>query len=155
MGVQRPRKQLLEAEEVVMTSCSLRKAVGKYGTNFMTVQRCCSKIKTAIDMGWSKYKSAASDWLSAFLKRKADIHCRTVPHHLERVSPDRSSFQPIHLGGTFMEARCKRHNWSLQSPRATVHTPPSRFLDRASFALQHFVVDVNRTKSICLPYIFS
>ncbi|GBN05918.1 hypothetical protein AVEN_261885-1 [Araneus ventricosus] len=32
-----------------------------------------------------------------------DIHGRTVPHHLERVSQDSSSFQPINLGGSFMQ----------------------------------------------------
>ncbi|GBO32317.1 hypothetical protein AVEN_70319-1 [Araneus ventricosus] len=35
---------------------------------------------------------------------KLDIHEETAPSHLERFAPDRSNFQPIHLGGSFTEA---------------------------------------------------
>ncbi|GBM50346.1 hypothetical protein AVEN_146589-1 [Araneus ventricosus] len=79
---------------------------------------------------------------------KMGIHCRSVPHHLERVSPDSSSFQPINLAGSFMEAPCERHNRRFQSPpRANCAlsslfqngTPHPSFLERASL-LSHFVV---------------
>ncbi|GBN14311.1 hypothetical protein AVEN_228374-1 [Araneus ventricosus] len=71
-----------------------------------------------------------------------DIHGRTVPHQLECVSPDSSSFRPIHLGGSFMEAPRKR---SLRSPRATAPTPfkmgsPPRCPERASLPLLDLVV---------------
>ncbi|GBL81795.1 hypothetical protein AVEN_93549-1 [Araneus ventricosus] len=63
------------------------------------------------------------------------------PRRLERVSPNSSSFQFIHLGLSFMEAPCESHNWSFQSPRATVSTPPPAIktgpptpLSRESFA---------------------
>ncbi|GBL67032.1 hypothetical protein AVEN_77075-1 [Araneus ventricosus] len=51
---------------------------------------------------------------------KPDIQERFAPHHSERFAPYRSNFQPIHLGGSFMEAPCKRHNRPLQSPRTEV-----------------------------------
>ncbi|GBN89264.1 hypothetical protein AVEN_271743-1 [Araneus ventricosus] len=41
---------------------------------------------------------------------KLGIHGRTVPHHLECVSPDISSFQLIHLAG---------HSWRLHANDAT------------------------------------
>ncbi|GBN37357.1 hypothetical protein AVEN_238717-1 [Araneus ventricosus] len=79
---------------------------------------------------------------------KLDVHEGSAPVHLERISPHRSNFQPIHLDGSLMEAPCQPHNWSLQSPRATVPTPPlafqtrplPRFPERASHPLPHFVV---------------
>ncbi|GBO03662.1 hypothetical protein AVEN_25443-1 [Araneus ventricosus] len=38
-----------------------------------------------------------------------DIHGGSVPVHLERIAPHRTNFQPIHLGGSFIEAPLKRH----------------------------------------------
>ncbi|GBM49217.1 hypothetical protein AVEN_158190-1 [Araneus ventricosus] len=89
---------------------------------------------------------------------KLEIHGRTVPHHLERYSPDSSSFQPIHL---FIEAPSKRHNRSLQSPRATGPTippaferdSPSRFPERASLPLPHAVFAFLREACSPLPTI--
>ncbi|GBM22023.1 hypothetical protein AVEN_242693-1 [Araneus ventricosus] len=79
---------------------------------------------------------------------KLDIHGETVPGYLERLASHHSNFQPIHLGGSFMEAPCKPHNRSLQSSRTTVLTPtpafkmgsPPLFPKRASLPLSHFVV---------------
>ncbi|GBN41214.1 hypothetical protein AVEN_98469-1 [Araneus ventricosus] len=39
-----------------------------------------------------------------------------------------------------MEVPCKRHNWSLQSPRATVPSSHPAFPERACLPLPHFVV---------------
>ncbi|GBM39065.1 hypothetical protein AVEN_190210-1 [Araneus ventricosus] len=71
---------------------------------------------------------------------KLEIHGRTVPRHLKRVAPDGSSFQPIDSGGSFIEAPCEQHNRSLQSPRATMPTPPSAFKTGppASFSRESF-----------------
>ncbi|GBN35705.1 hypothetical protein AVEN_163923-1 [Araneus ventricosus] len=79
--------------------------------------------------------------------------------HLERITSHRSNFQPIHLGGSFTEAPCKRHNRSLQLPRVTVRTSPPafktgplppRFLEGASLPLPHFVVFAFK-KEACSP----
>ncbi|GBM23421.1 hypothetical protein AVEN_138656-1 [Araneus ventricosus] len=40
---------------------------------------------------------------TGLVRLNLDIQDRTVPHHLERLAPDRSSFQSIHLGGPFMD----------------------------------------------------
>ncbi|GBM71673.1 hypothetical protein AVEN_268974-1 [Araneus ventricosus] len=56
-----------------------------------------------------------------------DIHGRTFKYPLERVAPDRTSFQTIHLGGSFTKAPCKRHNRLLRSFRDTVPTTPPAF----------------------------
>ncbi|GBN03202.1 hypothetical protein AVEN_36777-1 [Araneus ventricosus] len=61
---------------------------------------------------------------------KLDIHALTIPRHLERIDPHRTSFKPIHLSGTFTMVPCKRHHRSLQCPRATVLTPPPAFKKR-------------------------
>ncbi|GBN09673.1 hypothetical protein AVEN_50400-1 [Araneus ventricosus] len=37
---------------------------------------------------------------------KLDIHVRSAPPHLQRLAPHRSNFQPVHLGGSSMEAPC-------------------------------------------------
>ncbi|GBN65466.1 hypothetical protein AVEN_99509-1 [Araneus ventricosus] len=88
---------------------------------------------------------------------KLSIHGRTVPRHLERVAPNLSSCQPIHLDGLFMEVPYKRHYGSLQSvcqvcyssrfqnglPRPAfprdLHSPPPycgfRFCERGSHPL--------------------
>ncbi|GBM28919.1 hypothetical protein AVEN_265299-1 [Araneus ventricosus] len=58
------------------------------------------------------------------------IHEESAPVHLESVSPENSSFQPINLGGSFMEAPRKRHDRPLQSSRVTVPTPPAAFKTR-------------------------
>ncbi|GBN14894.1 hypothetical protein AVEN_29939-1 [Araneus ventricosus] len=78
---------------------------------------------------------------------KLDIHEGSAPVHLARIAPQHPNFQPIHLDGSFMDAPCKSHNWSLLSPNATVSTAPalktrplSRFPERASLPLAHFVV---------------
>ncbi|GBL80554.1 hypothetical protein AVEN_225248-1 [Araneus ventricosus] len=42
---------------------------------------------------------------------------RSVPIHLEQIAPHHSNFQPIHVGGPFLEAPYKPHNRSLRSPR--------------------------------------
>ncbi|GBN03204.1 hypothetical protein AVEN_36779-1 [Araneus ventricosus] len=56
-----------------------------------------------------------------------DIHALTIPRHLERITPHRTSFKPIHLSGSFTMVPCKRHNRSLQCPRVTVPTPLPAF----------------------------
>ncbi|GBM82289.1 Equilibrative nucleoside transporter 3 [Araneus ventricosus] len=55
--------------------------------------------------------------VGAGIHLKIDIHEESAPVHLGHIAPYRSNFQAIHLGGPFMEASCKPHNWSLQFPR--------------------------------------
>ncbi|GBM60134.1 hypothetical protein AVEN_38466-1 [Araneus ventricosus] len=62
-----------------------------------------------------------SGTVGSFGSLKLDIPDRTIPHHLDRVSPDHSIFQTIIL------APCKRHNRSIPSPKATVLNPPPAF----------------------------
>ncbi|GBM63151.1 hypothetical protein AVEN_266803-1 [Araneus ventricosus] len=74
-----------------------------------------------------------------------EIHESSVSHHLERIAPDRSRFQSISLGGSLIEAPCKRHNRRLQSPRSIAPTLPPDFKKghpalRASLPLPNFLV---------------
>ncbi|GBM24933.1 hypothetical protein AVEN_23464-1 [Araneus ventricosus] len=86
-------------------------------------------------MGNSNGKRSGT--VGSFGNLKLDIPDRTVPHHLERVSPDHSIFQTILL------ALCKRRNRSIPSPKATVLNPspafktgpPPRFSERALLPL--------------------
>ncbi|GBN56202.1 hypothetical protein AVEN_97972-1 [Araneus ventricosus] len=65
-------------------------------------------------------------------------------------TPHRSNFQPVHLGGPFMEAPCKPHYRSLRFRRANAPTPltgfktiparPSHFRERVSLSLSTVVL---------------
>ncbi|GBM43009.1 hypothetical protein AVEN_88609-1 [Araneus ventricosus] len=78
---------------------------------------------------------------------RLDIDGRTVLHRSVLVAPDHSSFQPISLGRSFMEDPCKQHNRSLQSPRATVPTPPPAFPREVHSLLLLFLVVFTYTRT--------
>ncbi|GBM13317.1 hypothetical protein AVEN_226298-1 [Araneus ventricosus] len=62
-------------------------------------------------------------WISI----KLDIHCQTAPRKWRGSPPQHSNSPPFHLGGSFTEAPCKSHYWSLRSPRAIAPTFPPDF----------------------------
>ncbi|GBM50032.1 hypothetical protein AVEN_69612-1 [Araneus ventricosus] len=63
-------------------------------------------------------------WLYSILRTKQTLSWifkkRPLQVKWRGNTPLRSSFQPIHLGGSFTETPCK---WSLRSPNAIAPTP--------------------------------
>ncbi|GBN28493.1 hypothetical protein AVEN_269820-1 [Araneus ventricosus] len=67
--------------------------------------------------------SCAPEWRTTHWNIKLDIHGETAPHKWHGSTPHHSNFQPIHLGGSYMEAPCKPHNRLLLSSRAIASAP--------------------------------
>ncbi|GBO02025.1 hypothetical protein AVEN_36294-1 [Araneus ventricosus] len=66
-------------------------------------------------------------WMEWSITFKRDIHGKTVPVHFEHVAPHDSSFQPIHLDGSFAGWTAPTVNHHLRALRSPTFTAPPPF----------------------------